>query len=63
MGHMDNENEPRYTVQVRYRHGDATAEIFNNCTEVEEDEDRISFTDRNGKTHTFQGVDYHVAGE
>jgi hypothetical protein len=65
MGHMDDENESRFTVQIRYQHGDATAEVFNSCTEIDEDfgDHCISFKDRNGKSRRFRGVDFSITEE
>jgi hypothetical protein len=63
MGHMDDDNLPHYTISVRYRFGDATGEVFNHCTEVDSNDDQLSFTDQNGKTHEFYNVSYHVAQE
>lgn len=62
MGHMDDDNEDRFTVYVRNKSGDAP-EIFNSATNVDAEGERLEFTDRNGKSHVFWGVSYHVAGE
>lgn len=61
MGHMDDDNEPKYTISVRYNSGDTTAEVFNACTSPDCDGDHLEFTDKNGKHHEFYGVAYHVS--
>jgi hypothetical protein len=63
MDDVKDDNEVRFTIAVRYRHGDVTGETFNTCSEVEQDEDNLTFLDRYGKRHDFHGVSYHVAEE
>jgi hypothetical protein len=60
---MDNDNETRYSITVRYQQGDVAGELFNSCIEVDASGDDLNFTDRNGKTHEFHGVSYHIAEE
>jgi hypothetical protein len=61
VGHMDDDNIPRYTITIRHRRGAIDQEVFNNCTEPDGTEDRLTFTDHNGKQHEFYGADYHIA--
>lgn len=60
---MDDDNIDRYTIHVRHKAGDASTETFNAATNVDAEDDRLEFDDRNGKHHIFHGVSYHVAAE
>jgi hypothetical protein len=62
VGHMDNDNEPRFTVTVRWGN-DATPEEFQHATNLETNGDEIAFDDSNGKHHEFTGVSYHTVTE
>lgn len=61
MDHITDDNEKRYTVTVfNEQHG---TEVFNSCIDVEPDDQHLLFLDKNGKSHEFFGVHYHIAQE
>jgi hypothetical protein len=62
MGHMDNDNDERHTVTVRWK-TDSTPEVFHGATNVDNNGDEISFDDNNGKHHDFSGVSFHIVAE
>jgi hypothetical protein len=60
---MDDDNISKHTVRVRYNTGDTSEQVFNSATDVDENEDDITFHDKNGKYHSFHGVSYDVVEE
>jgi hypothetical protein len=62
MGHMDDSNETKYTISVRWK-SDSTPEVFMHATNADTNGDEVSFDDNNGRHHEFSGVSYHIATE
>ena len=62
MGHMDDDNIDHHTITVRWQSGDATPETFHGCTDVETNEDTITF-ECDSKHHEYNGVSYHIVTE
>lgn len=56
MGHMDSD-EDKHSVRVFTTSYEQT---FHGCTEVEANENELSFTDGSGKRHRFYGVGYEI---
>lgn len=62
MPNVQDENEKRFTVTVFLGESQGN-ETFASCSEVESNDRELRFTDRNGKTHEFYGVGYHISEE
>jgi hypothetical protein len=60
---MDNDDE-HYLIVVRWDNdSQSQPETFHGCTNVETDQDEITFHDQNGKHHQLYGVAYHITEE
>jgi len=60
MGHLDDEDR-KHTVTLFLK--DGSRDVFNHCTEVEENDESIEFVDLNGLRHRAHGLAYKIAEE
>jgi len=56
-------DDDHYTITVRWPDTGAQSESFHGCTNVDNNNDELSFDDSTGKHHQYFGVAYHFVEE